>query len=84
MFCLITGIMSGCCIVNCTSTNNGGDISYFRFPKDESIRQQWIKASRIEKDINTGKYSHIKGIYAMFKSSNILKLSLCCMAQAIT
>ncbi|KYN16912.1 THAP domain-containing protein 10 [Trachymyrmex cornetzi] len=39
--------MPACCIINCISrTDNAHKIKLFRFPKDKSIRQQWIKACR--------------------------------------
>ncbi|CAL1678352.1 unnamed protein product [Lasius platythorax] len=47
--------MPACCIINCTSRTDSAHktIKLFRFPKDKSIRQQWIKACRRnEIDIN--------------------------------
>lgn len=55
--------MPACCIINCTSRTDSAHktIKLFRFPKDKSIRQQWIKACRrneIDINIDAGKYAY--------------------------
>ncbi|KYM96017.1 hypothetical protein ALC62_13325 [Cyphomyrmex costatus] len=41
--------MPACCVKYCTSRTSGNkskNVKYFRFPKDEIIRQQWLIASQ--------------------------------------